>query len=212
MTKKSKAKKTQVISTKLRELIATAGAIGYSASASFSAGVALARSIGGKHKVALVEAGLGYKAGYVARYLEDTPGIERRWGNLDQAARIVAAGLIYGQPYPESTKANRRTAIEHKACRAADVSWSSCKRRAGLVAEKAGGRKPRPAANPPKAVPVDLVKASPKLANKAAANDYFGTAAAALLATVDKNARHVSPQLSSAVTDFKAAVAKALGL
>lgn len=205
--KKKTAKKTAPLNAKLRELIATAASIGYTASASFAAGVELARNIARvrNSKVALVEAGLQYKAGYVARYLEGERAFAKRWDNMDQSQRIAEAADIYGRPYPESSKPNRRTELEHRACRAADVSWSGCKRRAGLIAEKKGGRKPRPAANASKPVPVDLVKASPKLPNKAAANDYFATACAALLATVDKNARIVMPQVSSALTDLRAA-------
>jgi hypothetical protein len=59
-------------------------------------------------------------------------------------------------------------------------------------------------------VPVDLVKASPTLKDKPAANDYFATACAALLATVNKNAKKIDPRISSAVSDFHSAM-KAAG-
>jgi hypothetical protein len=172
--------------------------------------VTLFKRIGTKSKVALADASLNYKAGYIARSLRET--YAKRWGNMGDAELVEAAKEIYGKPYPESSKANRRTEAEHKACRAADVSLATAKRRAGLIAEKKGGRKPRPSSNAPaKAIPVDLVKASPTLKTKEAANDYFATACAALLATVNKNAKRIDPRLSSAVSDFHAAC-KAMGL
>jgi hypothetical protein len=138
-------------------------------------------------------------------------GLCQALGQSRRAAADRSGAEIYGKPYPESSKPNRRTELEHKACRAADVSLATAKRRAGLIAEKKGGRKPRPSSNAPsKAVPVDLVKASPTLKDKVAANDYFATACAALLATVNKNAKKVDPRISSAVSDFHAAM-KAAG-
>lgn len=209
--KKTAKSKAKPLNAKLRGLVESAAAIGMNVATGYSQAVTLFRSIGTGNRVALVNASLEYKAGYVARYLSDTPAIAKRWGNMDDAAKVDAARDILKKPTPESAKPNRRTELEHKACRAADVSLATAKRRAGLVAEKKGGRKPRPSTNPPKAVPVDLVKASPKLATKEAANDYFATACAALLATVNKNAKRIDPRLSSAVTDFHEAL-KAMGL
>lgn len=210
MSKKNKAKRP-AISPSLRSIIGGAASVGYDVATGFAGGVTLAKACA-KNRAALVEAGIAYRCGYIVRYLEDVPGYLRRVGNMDRQARFDDAALIMAKPGVDTAKPNRRTAIEHSACRAADTSWSNAKRRAGIVATKAGGRKPRTSSNAPsKAVPVDLVKASPKLANKAAANDYFATAAAALLATVDKNAARVMPQISSAVSDFHSAI-KALGL
>lgn len=204
-----KTNKAKPLNATLRGLIATAATVGYSTANSFEGGVALCRSLA-KSKAALNEAGRQYKAGYVVRRLEAIPAVAKRWSNMPLEQRIEAALEVMDKATPDSAKPNRRTDLEHKAVRAADVSWAACKRRAGLIAEKKGGRKPRPASNKAKAPPVDLVKASPKLADKAAANDYFATAAAALLATVDKNARIIPPQLSTAVQDFKAAVTACL--
>ena len=210
--KTKKAKQAKVLSAKLKGLVASAAGIGFNVATGYSEAVALFRSIGTKSKDALNQAGLNYKAGYVARYMSDTPAIAKRWGNMDDAARIDAARDIYAKPYPESSKPNRRTELEHRACRAADVSLAAAKRRAGLVAVKTGGRRPRPSANAPsRAIPVDLVKASPNLKTKEAANDYFATACAALLTTVNKNAKRIDPRLSSAVSDFHSAL-KAIGL
>lgn len=212
MSKKSNKKAAKPLSAKLKELVASAATIGMNVATGYSEAVTLFRSIGTKSKVALADASLNYKAGYVARYLADVPAIAKRWDNMGDAERVAAAQDIMAKPTPESSKPNRRTELEHKACRAADVSLATAKRRAGLIAEKKGGRKPRPASNTPsKAVPVDLVKASPNLKTKEAANDYFATACAALLTTVNKNAKRIDPRLSSAVSDFHSAL-KAMGL
>jgi hypothetical protein len=205
MTKKKV--KTVRISEKLRSLIASAVTIGFNVATGYSEAVSLFRAIGTKNRVALADAGMNYKCGYVARYLSDIPAMQKRWGNLNDEQLIAEARDIYAKPYPESSKPNRRTELEHKACRAADVSLATAKRRAGLIAEKKGGRKPRPASNKAdKAVPVDLVKTSPVLKTKAAANDYFATAAAALLATVNKNAKNITPRISTAVQELHAAM------
>lgn len=207
---KTKKNKRPAMSATLKGLVASAASVGMNVATGYAEAIALFKRIGTKSKVALGDASLNYKAGYIARSLRET--YAKRWGNLGDDQLVEAAKEIYGKPYPESSKANRRTEAEHKACRAADVSLATAKRRAGLIAEKKGGRKPRPASNAPsKAVPVDLVKASPTLKTKEAANDYFATACAALLATVNKNAKRIDPRLSSAVTDFHDAC-KAMGL
>ncbi len=139
---------------------------------------------------------------------------QQKWGNLPIVKQIEEGAAIIARAAPTSSKDDRRTEQEHKACRASDVSWVRVREAAGIksATTRKQSRKPRPSANAPKAPPVDLVKASPKLATKAAANDYFGTAAAALLATVDKNAKLVDPRISTAVSDFLAAVKLALGI
>ena len=206
MSTKNKSAK---LSAKQRDLIAGAAMVGYQTANAFEAGVALARSIGA-HKQALADAGVRYQAGYVARSLFSLPAYAKRWGNMTDAQRIEAAAEIMARPTPDSTKPNRRSEVEHKACRAASVSWHGCKSKAGVITVKP--RKPRPASNKPdaKPVPVDLVKASPTLKTKGAVNDHFATAVAALLATVNKNAKLIDPRLSTAVADFKAAVDAAL--
>lgn len=201
----------KLISAARRRLIEGAAVVGYASANAFEGGVTLAKAIG-PHKQALADAGVQYQAGYVARSLFADKAYQRKWGNYDDAARIEAGLIIMGRATPESTKADRRSELEHKACRAAAVSWSGCKSRAGVVEKTT--RKPRvPSSglskNAQLVVPVDLVKASPKLASKSAANDYFATACAALLATVDKNAKHVMPQISSALTDLRLALVAA---
>lgn len=203
---KAKKSKAKALSARLQGLVASAASIGFDVATGYSRAVELAKAIGTKNRLALIEAGLQYQSGYVARYLGDNTAYAKRWHNMGQKERLAESLDIIGRAEPESSKANRRSALEHKAVRAAQTSWSTAKRRAGLIAERKGGRKPRPSSNKPsKAVPVDLVKASPKLASKAAANNYFATACAALLATVDKNARLVPPQVSSALTDLRTA-------
>ncbi len=214
MSKKSN-KTAAILNASQKRLVGTAAAIGFDVATGYVAAVKLCKAIGDKTPAAikaLNAAGSFYKAGYVAQSLL-TGVYAKRWGNMDRAALVEAAIAIMAKSTPESSKADRRTAIEHKACRAADVSWSTAKRKADILPVKAGNRKPRPSSNktPAKVLPVDMVKASPKLANRGAANDYFATCAAALLVAVNKNAKHVEPRVSTAVTDFHAAL-KAAGL
>ncbi len=215
------------ITAKQLTLIGTAGSIGRTARGGFAAAVQLARNVAATVPVAagvigvdrakaiiahpaMRDVGLAYRYGFVAMYLLDVPAYAKRWHNMDEAAQDQAAAAIYAKAGPDTDKPDRRTAVEHAACRGADSSWSTARRQAGISASKGGGRKPRPAANDaPKAPPVDLVKASPTLKTKEAVNDYFATACAALLATVDKNAKRVAPQVSSALTDLRAAFVKA---
>jgi hypothetical protein len=191
----------KAITAAKRRLIASAASLGHGVAGGYQAAVDALKSFTLDDKGALADFGVQYKAGYMVRYFEaNMPRYLKRVGNMDLALRVEDALTIYAKPAPDTTKANRRTDLEHKACRAADVSWNTVKARAGLAKPKT--RKPRPAVVPANPVPVDLVKASPKLATKEAVNDHFATAAAALLATVNVNAKRVSPQLSSLIEDF----------
>lgn len=211
MKKTVKAAKKAVTAAQ-KKLIGNAYALGFTAAASFEDAVAILRKFRPDDEEALRLFGISFKAGYVVKYcLANVPNIRRRWGNMGDAELREAGEAIYAKPYPESTKPNRRTDVEHKACRAADVSWSSAKRRAGLT--QPSKRKPRPAAN--KAAndaPRSFVFVSPKFKTKAAANEHYGMAAAALLQGCNVNsALKLSPQLTSAVETFHAAL-KALGI
>ncbi len=214
MNKKNKA--AAILNASQKRLVGTAAAIGFDVATGYVAAVKLCRAIGDKSAgaiKALNDAGSLYKAGYVAQSLL-AGTYAKRWGNMDRAQLVEQGQLILAKATPESSKADRRTEAEHKACRAADVSWSTAKRKADILPVKAGNRKPRPSANkktPAKALPVDMVKASPKLASRGAANDYFATCAAALLVAVNKNAKHIEPRVSSAVSAFHDAM-KAAGL
>jgi hypothetical protein len=220
-TKKNARKgSSKPLTDALQTLVTTVATCGFNAAVAYAECVAAVADIvrttriGSPRNRALEAAALGYKSGYVARSLLTDPAYAKRWGNMSMSQQIEAGAEIIGRAAPSSSKPDRRTDQEHKACRAADVSWVRIREAAGIksaVARKSS-RNPRPGANPGKAPPVDLVKASPKLATKAAANDYFGTAAAALLATVDKNAKVVDPRISSAVSDFLTAVKKALDI
>lgn len=221
-SKQAKARKhaPKPLTETLQRLVATVATCGFSTANAYADCVTAVAEIvrntrpGSPRNRALEAAALGYKSGYVARSLLTDSAYAERWGNMSVVQQIEAGSEIIARAAPTSSKPDRRTEQEHKACRAADVSWYKVKAAAGLAEPKKnkGGRKPRAGSNPPPPPPVDLVKASPKLANKAAANDYFGTAAAALLATVDKNAKLVDPRISSAVSDFLKAVKEALGI
>jgi hypothetical protein len=241
MANKTKAKKTPkqpIFSDTLRALISSASVIGFVVADSFGEALTLVESIitETKGKVALRDKALNaaqanYVPGYVARSLLRLPDYRSRWDNLTQDQQIDMGKDICAKSHPTTKKAKpeeRRTDNEHKACRAADESWRALKRKAGIEGDKAkdpkkNSRAPRAGSNPPPPPPpVDLVKASPKIDKayaeragvktvKEAVNDYYATAAAALLAFTNKNARNVIPQLSSATADFHAAVKAALG-
>lgn len=205
-SKKNAKKATKALTATQLALVANAASIGYAVQGAFEAAVVLARSVGQKSKAALRDVGLAYKAGYVARSLESNAAYLKRVGNMDETMRCEQGALIYAKSGPDTAKPSRRTHIEDKACRAADVSWRTAQVRAfNIVPTK---RKPRPASNDdaPKAPPVDMVKASPKLDDKAAVNAYFVDALAALLTTCNVNAKKVVPQISSAIEDCKRAI------
>lgn len=182
---------------------------------------------------ALEAAALGYRAGYVACNLLRDDDYAKRWGNMSQLQQIEEATRIIGmraakaETRPDGTTIylpdskqpdGYRNAREHKAVRASDVSWLKVREATGLKAKKAKqSRAPRTGSTEATPPPVDLVKASPTLATREAANDYFGTAAAALLATVDKNVKAgrgnpIDPRISTAVHNFLTEVKAALGI
>lgn len=187
----------------LAKAITGAASLGYGVAGGFQAAVSGLKgfTLQDRDKAALADFGLQYKAGYMVRYAEaNMPSYAKRVGNQPLPIRVDGMLEVYGKPYPQSAKPNRRTEAEHKMCRAADVSWNAVRARAGLAKPKAP-RKPRTTVVAPEP-PRDLITSCPKLADKAAANDHFATAAAALLATVNGNARKVVPQISSAVQDL----------
>ena len=224
--KKAKAANAR-ISAALNALIASASTIGFATSGAFEDAVQLVRNAlkalprGAnplKHQ-GMIDLGLAYKAGYIARRLKSESAFAKRWGNYDDAQCIEEAATIYAKPGFESGKPNRRSEVEHKACRAADTSFTKVRERAGLVSERkgAGGRKPRPSSN--KKEPArDMLFASPKLANDNEAREYFRTALAALMTTTEvnrqngakKEVKHVAFLVQSIIQDAKAAIEKAL--
>lgn len=219
-TTKRATKAVAAMSEALQKLVSSVALAGFQEGGAYRAAVSGVMAIvsatrpGSPRNRALEAAALGYKAARVANSLLADPAYVKRWHNMADELIIEAGAEIIGKAAPTSSKPDRRTEQEHKACRSADVSWVRIREAAGIKSaeKRKASRKPRQGSNPAKAPPVDLVKASPKLATKAAANDYFGTAAAALLATVDKNAKLVDPRISSAVSDFLAAVKAALGI
>lgn len=196
------------ITAKQSKAIGTAYGFGHSARANFQATVAALAVFTKEDKEALIQFGLQYKAGYMAAYFAaNVPGWAKRKGNQSQDVIAEDMAAIYSKPYPESTKPNRRTEVEHKACRAADSSWSGAKSVAGLSNPQK--RAPRPSANKAPEPPRELVAATPKLGTKVAANEHFSIAAAALMTTCNANAKFVQPAIISAVSDLYQAFIKA---
>lgn len=227
MTTKSKKTATPRINAKLATLIATAGDVGFTASGAFENAVELVRAAVKalpkdasplKHQ-GMIDLGLQYKGGFIARNLLAEPAIAKRWGNMGVPEMIVEALEVYAKPGFESGKPNRRTEREHKACRAADTSFSKIRERAGVISERkgAGGRAPRTSTVPAEP-PRDALFASPKLANDNDAREYFRSAFAALLTTtevnrqtgVKKEVKHVAFVVQSIIADAKALIEKAL--
>lgn len=165
---------------------------------------------------ALQDMAMRYKAGHIVRYLMDTPAYAKRVGNYDREQMFADAVEIYAKPQASTGKPNRRTAVEQSACKAATESWRVARNRAFGVVRS---RSPKlTTANVETAPPVDMVMASPKLANDNEARDYFRNAFAALVQTAavnlqtgaTKEAKHVAFLVQSIITDAKAAVDKAL--
>lgn len=228
MTTKNKAKSAAPrISAALTSLIASAASIGFAASGAFENAVVLVRNAvkalpkGAsplKHQ-GMIDLGLAYKSGFIARNLMSEPSIAKRWGNMGEAEMCAAALEVYAKPGFESGKPNRRTEREHKACRAADTSFTKIRERAGIVSERkgAGGRAPRTSTVPAEP-PVNALFASPKLANDNDAREYYRSAFAALLTSTEvnlqtgikKDVKHVVFLVQSIIGDAKAAIEKAL--
>jgi hypothetical protein len=148
-----KAKKNaKPMSATLKALVASATTIGMDVANGYGRAVELFRKIGAKNRAALQLAATNYKHGYVAVYLKDR--YAKRWGNMTPEMMLDEVRAIYAKPYPESSKSNRRTELEHKACRAADVSasqrpsaaldWSPRRRAAASHSRHARQRRLRP--------------------------------------------------------------------
>jgi hypothetical protein len=223
MNKRQKTAKraaTKPLSDALQALVTTVATCGFSTANAYVECVVAVQSIvsgtrpGSPRNRALEAAALGYKAGYVARSLLVDPAYAKRWGNMSVAQQIEAGAEIIARAAPtvEQGRSAHGSGAQGLPRRRCQLVQGQGARRPCEPKKNKGNRKPRPGKNPPKAPPVDLVKASPKLATKQAANDYFGTAAAALLATVDKNAKLVDPRISTAVHTFLTEVKAALGI
>lgn len=232
------------VADKYVDLVNAAQATGYNIATGFRTAVA-ALKVCKASKVALEAYGARYCVGYVAASLFSLPAYAERWGNMTDEQRGKEAQTIIDRKPPKTEEKpdgkrvslpdaqqpdGHRLDIEHKAVRAAQTSLSTAKRNAGIEPTKAGGRAPRPSSTEPKlngaAAPVDLVKAAPKFDKdyaaehdcetpRDAANDYFRTAAAALLTTVNRNVgkgktNPIDPKVSTAVADFHAAIMAAI--
>lgn len=172
-------------------------------------------------KRALEQFSANYVCGYVAASLV-RQGLAS-WGNLPVSEQVEnARSIVNLKPAKKSGDTflpdcdqpdGYRTERQHKAVRAGQTSLASVLRAAGIAAKKGGGRAPRPSTTEPEGnlPPVDLVKAAPELKTRDAANEYFATAAAALLATVNKNVKAgrgnpILPAVSTAVQTFREAL------
>jgi hypothetical protein len=215
MTNKNSKKALRRINAKFMATVTSAVDMGFDMADGYSRAVVLFCNVKASAN-ALAAASTQYVIGYVARSLS------AQLGNMDRVQQYAEAEAIIAKAGPDTSKDDRRTHEQHKAVRAAQTSLASVKRAAGIKASKGGGRKPRQGSNDASPPPVDLVKAAPTFNGayakqhgfdtvRDAANDYFATAAAALLATVNKNAHNVTPAISSAVSDLHAAL-KAAGL
>lgn len=231
MSKSNKAKPVTA-SKAFKTLLASAASVGFNAAGAFETAVDLfakavklmPKGVSPLKYQPMVDLGNSYQAGHIARRLLSVPGYAKRWGNMDEVQKIEAAAAILAAPAfkPGEVTPGMRTELEHKACRAASKSLTLIRERAGIISERkgAGGRAPRTSTTETTPPPVDLVKAAPKFDSayqkahgfdsaKAAANDYFATAAAALMVCQKKNARNIPPAVSSALEDFHAALVKA---
>ncbi len=105
-----------------------------------------------------------------------------------------------------------RSTDEQRAYDASRTAWSQILKGAGIksAASRGGARKPRPGKNEKDAADkpglVDVSKASPGFDNLPAMHDFVLMQAMMLLRTCNKNAKIASPQITSAVSDFVAAV------
>jgi hypothetical protein len=207
---KGKATAPVRITPTMAALISSAAGIGFDTVNAYARGIELAKRIGPNPKL-LADAGVQYQIGYVAGYLKRH---ETRTRNLSDEMRFDESRAVLEKAMPESTKPNRRTDLEHRACRAASNSWTRCKDDAGVkAAPKArlnGGK--RKAAKPnntgANGGKVSAIN-TPRLENAEAANAYFGQLAVAALRTVNINAKKLSPAISTAVQDFHLAMVNA---
>lgn len=129
--------------------------------------------------------------------------------------RIVSCAGYGGKQKLRKGQIGRRTKAEEEAYASARVTVSGIMKDAGVTVPEARGgdtsktRKPRPAAKATaKQAANDSKPSVRKYADKAALISYANIQAAALLATINKNASIAPNELKSAVQDFKAAVAK----
>lgn len=221
MANKKKAPQSPITATQ-RRLINSASELGYNAAGAFESVVAVLSKLTVDDEAAIAAFAKAYKLGFGVRYMElHDRSYAKRTGNQPLAEKLEAIDDIFALKYRDSklkadspTPKGMRDHRQQRMCKGADQSWMRAKEAAGLKVKKS--RKPRQKAAPPAEVPTDLSKLTPTFANKKAANDWFGNMAAALLVTCDENnsksgGKFVTPQLTSAVSDFLKAVKAAIG-
>jgi hypothetical protein len=214
-------------------LIASAATLGYGTRAAFRTAVESASKLVPSNYLTLIREGASdadkakakpftatiqdfgdeYKAGHLVAYLEPHYRA-KRWSNLGMPQMVESAKEILAKPEPDSDKSNRRTALEHKGCRAAISAWSHLKGEAGLKRQAkprvvtatptrraAGDEKQVPSSNltvPKFSAPIDAVK-------------FFDRISADLLnKAVNGNALATPIAIKTAVQDFRKAIRAAV--
>lgn len=214
--------KTVKRSATLTALINGAASLGYAFSGGFEAACASAKKLVPSTFLALsdeqrkgyaaqiADFGRHFKAGHLLRYLENR-GYNRRFGNMDEPAKIVECLAIFDKARPDNLeKTDRRTAVEHLGCRTADNAWSRVKDASGLKppAPKRAPSKRR-AAGDEKALPSARITA-PVMHAPVDALGFFKNVSADLLKAINANAKVVPIGLKTAVQDFRKAVREAI--
>lgn len=190
----------------------------FNAGVSRSAVIAAVASACGKKPImalytaAKLELQIGFMAAAMARKGDNRPG-ETLMGHCRD--RLANYGGFGGTAKLRAGQKGRRTKIEEDAYGSARVSCSSIFKDAGVtLPESRGGdtsktRAARPAAKATAKVAANDGKPVVRsFKDKAALIGYARIQGAAMLATLNKNARIAPNELKSAVQDFNAAIAK----
>lgn len=154
---------------------------------------------------------IGLMAAALARKGDNRPEAELTEHCRTRLTKYQAHG---GKGKLKPKMVGRRSKAEEDAYASARVQWSKLCSDAGVkLPTKSGsnstGRKPRPAAKATaKQAANDSKPTIRRYKDKAALISYANIQAAALLATINKNAAIAPNELKSAVQDFKAALAK----
>jgi hypothetical protein len=223
MAKSVKATAVAKITAAQRRVINEAAAKGYDLANGFEGAVAHLAKLRGSDDSVIAAYAKQYKLGFGVSYMErHDKGYAKRTSNQPLEVKLEAIDDIFAlksrpsETDPAKVIKGMRSPLQQRMTRGADQSFVRVKEGAGMKVKRTRTVK-APAAPAAPEPPLDLTKLTPTFANKAAANDWFVNAAAALLTACDKNnskskGKLVIPQITSAVADFQAAVKKALGL
>jgi hypothetical protein len=218
-----KATAVAKITAAQRRVIREAAKQGYDSAGAFEGAVVHLSKLRGADESVIAAYAVQYKLGFGVSYMErhDKQGFGKRTGNQPLDVKVDAIADIFALKYrPKETDESKvikgmRSPLEQRMTRGADQSFVRVKEGAGMKVKRT--RKTKAPVIVAPEPPLDLTKLTPTFADKAAANDWFVNASAALLNACDKNnskskGKLVSPQITSAVSDFQAAIKKALGL